>query len=298
MNLNDFNKNAQLVKKENQLFFKRLSNRPPKNLDELFHEAHEEIFEKTDCLSCANCCKTTSPIFYQKDVERASKAVKLRPGAFVEKYLREDEDKDLVLQQAPCPFLNTDNYCGIYNDRPNACREYPHTNRKKMYQILDLTFKNTLVCPAVLKITDMIKKKLLIMLAVAFLVSCSGSENKNRKINASFDKEIGNRIKILNKDSVQTDSLKVNPNEVDSIVNTFILLSKDIENISASINKSNQYFNDLASQYKLSAHDFIKVKNGMHVDDIATTLKQNELSFFNLILLKNNKSDLLLHAAQ
>lgn len=148
------------MKKENQNFFRRLIARPPKNLDELFHTAHEEVFEKTDCLSCANCCKTTSPIFYQRDVERAAKSLKLKPGAFIDKYLKVDEDDDLVLQQAPCPFLDNDNYCSIYNDRPNACREYPHTNRKKIQQILDLTFKNTLVCPAVLKITEDVKKKL------------------------------------------------------------------------------------------------------------------------------------------
>lgn len=160
MNLQEFNKKAQLLKKDNQTFFKRLNNRPPKDLDAVFHKAHDDVFEKIDCLSCANCCKTTSPIFYQRDVERAAKAVKLKPGAFVEKYLREDEDKDIVLRQAPCPFLNADNYCAIYNERPNACREYPHTNRKKMYQILDLTFKNTLVCPAALQITDDVKKNL------------------------------------------------------------------------------------------------------------------------------------------
>ena len=160
MNLSDFNKQAQRLKKENQSFFRRLSLRPPKNLDEIFHEEHEAVFKKIDCLSCANCCKTTSPIFYQRDIERAAKAFKMRPGAFIEKYLREDEEHDLVLQQAPCPFLNSDNYCSIYDDRPNACREYPHTDRKKMQQILDLTFKNTLVCPAVLQITEEIKKKL------------------------------------------------------------------------------------------------------------------------------------------
>jgi Fe-S-cluster containining protein len=115
---------------------------------------------KIDCLTCANCCKTTSPIFYQKDIERASKALKLKPGTFIEKYLRLDEDNDYVLQVAPCPFLNPDNYCGIYDDRPNACREYPHTDRKKIQQILDLTFKNTLVCPAVLRITEEAKRKL------------------------------------------------------------------------------------------------------------------------------------------
>ncbi|MDO9000414.1 MAG: YkgJ family cysteine cluster protein [Bacteroidota bacterium] len=160
MNISDFNKKAQIQKKDNQNFYKRLTNRSPKNLDNLFHEAHQTVFEKIDCLACANCCKTTSPIFYQRDIERASKALKIKPGAFIEKYLRIDEDQDFVLQQAPCVFLNSDNYCSIYNDRPNACREYPHTNRKKMQQILDLTYKNTLVCPAVLQITEELKKKL------------------------------------------------------------------------------------------------------------------------------------------
>lgn len=160
MDLPEFNKKAQALKKENQTFFKRLANRRPKKLDEVFHTAHDEVFAKTNCLNCANCCKTTSPIFYQRDIERAAKALKLKPGDFLQKYLEMDEDGDFVLKQAPCPFLDKANYCSIYEDRPTACREYPHTNRKKMQQILDLTFKNTLVCPAVLKITEDVKKKL------------------------------------------------------------------------------------------------------------------------------------------
>lgn len=128
MDLDDFNKKALQQKKENQAFFKRLKNKPLKNLDPLFHEAHEEVFRKTDCLACANCCKTTSPVFYQRDIERAAKAVNLKPGEFIQEYLFMDEEGDFVLQQAPCRFLNADNYCSIYNERPNACREYPHTD--------------------------------------------------------------------------------------------------------------------------------------------------------------------------
>jgi Fe-S-cluster containining protein len=155
-----FKKQTEALKKENRRFFDKLKLKKPKNLDDIFHEAHEEVFAETDCLKCANCCKTTSPIFYQKDIERAAKAIRIKPGQFIEKYLRIDEDNDYVLQAAPCPFLDSENYCRIYENRPNACREYPHTNRKKMTQILDLTFKNTLVCPAVLKITERIKKQL------------------------------------------------------------------------------------------------------------------------------------------
>lgn len=158
MDLNNFNKRAQQLKKENQAFLKQLKLKGPKNLDELFHKTHNDVFENTDCLTCANCCKTTSPIFYQHDIERAARAVKIKPGEFIQKYLFMDEEGDFVLQEAPCPFLDQNNYCSIYSERPTACREYPHTNRKKIRQILDLTYYNTLVCPAVLKIVEIIKE--------------------------------------------------------------------------------------------------------------------------------------------
>jgi len=87
-----------------------------------------------------------------------AKHLRIKPGYFIETYLRIDEDKDYVLKQAPCPFSGSDNYCSVYEARPNACREYPHTDRKRMEQILDLTYRNTLVCPAVLEITERLKK--------------------------------------------------------------------------------------------------------------------------------------------
>ena len=118
-------------------------------LDGVIHELHDRAFEKIDCLLCANCCKTTGPLLTQKDIERIAKHFKIKPGAFVEKYLRIDEDGDYVFKSMPCPFLGEDNYCSIYDVRPKACREYPHTNRKNQQGILKLTQKNALICPAV-----------------------------------------------------------------------------------------------------------------------------------------------------
>ena len=158
MDLNTFHKKAAQLRPDNEKFFKRLKQKPPKDLDEKFHAIHEDVFDEIDCLSCANCCKTTSPIFYERDIERAAKALRMKPGDFVEKYLKTDEDGDSVLKSSPCAFLDADNYCTIYEHRPNACREYPHTNRKKIHQIMDLTFKNTMVCPAVLEMTERLKK--------------------------------------------------------------------------------------------------------------------------------------------
>ncbi len=156
--LENFKKKAVDKSIENKKFLLGLKKKDPRKVDDAFHQTHDEVFEETDCLTCANCCKTTSPIFYPTDIERVSKALRMKPGDFISKYLRVDEDQDYVLTSAPCPFLDSDNYCMVYEDRPKACREYPHTNRKKMVQIMELTYKNTLVCPAVLEIVERLKK--------------------------------------------------------------------------------------------------------------------------------------------
>ncbi len=123
-------------------------------------ELHEEEFAQTDCLSCGNCCKTTSPIFTDKDISRISRALKMKETQFVSQYLRRDEDDFMVLREAPCPFLGSDNACFIYDDRPKACREYPHTDRKRFIQITDLTLKNTEICPAAFNIVERLKERL------------------------------------------------------------------------------------------------------------------------------------------
>ena len=77
-------------------------------------ELHEKEFKNTDCLQCANCCKTTSPIFTDKDVLRISKHLRMKEHQFISTYLQRDEDDFLVLQQAPCTFLDaSDNTCII-----------------------------------------------------------------------------------------------------------------------------------------------------------------------------------------
>lgn len=159
----DLEKLPQLAadkKSENQRFFKKLKARPPKQLDALMQELHRDEFSRTDCLECANCCKTTGPLFTGADIERIASHLRLKPGQFTEQYLRLDEDGDYVLQQVPCPFLGADNYCHIYEVRPKACREYPHTDRKKFHQITGLTLQNTAICPAAYRIVEELKKQL------------------------------------------------------------------------------------------------------------------------------------------
>lgn len=144
--------------KANKRFLSRLRQKRPKDLDDRVAEFHDEVFAEVDCLTCANCCKTTSPIVRDIDVERLAKHLRLRPAALIERYLYLDKDGDYVMNTAPCPFLGPDNYCSVYSARPKACREYPHTDRKNFHQILGLTLKNTLICPAAAKVVEKLKE--------------------------------------------------------------------------------------------------------------------------------------------
>lgn len=88
-----------------------------------------------------------------------AQALRLKPYEVVARYLRIDEDKEYVFKEMPCPFLGHDNYCSIYESRPKACREYPHTDRKKFFQIHALTIRNAQTCPAVFDILEQLKKE-------------------------------------------------------------------------------------------------------------------------------------------
>jgi len=159
LNLPDFYQKATGKKSSNKKLLELLKKKKQKEVDEIFHEAHEKVFACTDCLKCANCCKTTGPLFTSKDVERISTHLKMSEKEFENKFLKRDEDNDLVLKKVPCSFLDAENYCTIYDVRPKACREYPHTDRINQQQIFKLTMKNSLVCPAVLEILDDVRKK-------------------------------------------------------------------------------------------------------------------------------------------
>lgn len=152
---------AEEKEAETKKYFAKLRKKSPKRLDVTMQELHENEFAITDCLACANCCKTTSPIFTDKDVARISKHFRMKEHQFISTYLHRDEDDFLVLHQAPCTFLNeVDNSCTIYDVRPKACSEYPHTNRKRFVQLTHLTLKNTEVCPAAFNIVEELKRKI------------------------------------------------------------------------------------------------------------------------------------------
>jgi hypothetical protein len=149
---------AIAARQEHSALVKRLCASDGRKLDERVHAIHDAVFETINCLDCANCCRTLGPRITDTDVQRIAAFLRIKPSAFAANYLVVDEEGDYIFRSMPCPFLGSDNYCSIYDVRPRACREYPHTDQRRVYQVMALTLKNSATCPAVFEILERLKK--------------------------------------------------------------------------------------------------------------------------------------------
>lgn len=140
----NWQKKSKEHKKKYQQYLKRADkNKVLKQLPQL----HEAAFEKVNCLVCANCCKNYSPRFKTPDVKRIAKYLALKESVFIDTYLRVDEEGDFVVKASPCPFLQADNACAIYEQRPSDCARFPYTDEDVFVKRQTLTLKNSEFCP-------------------------------------------------------------------------------------------------------------------------------------------------------
>ncbi len=147
--IESWKKKKDLVPRESTEIIRRLKRHQGKHLDEKADQVHRQVFSRIDCLDCAGCCTGIPPIVNKTDVGRIAKAFHLKPAAFAETYLVVDEDGDTVMNGTPCPFLLEDRRCMIYDIRPKACRQYPHTDAAAFSRNIRLHARNAAVCPAV-----------------------------------------------------------------------------------------------------------------------------------------------------
>ncbi len=122
-------------------------------------ELHEEAFQQINCLDCAGCCKQYSPRFKTPDIKRIARFLQMKEGVFIETFLRLDEEGDYVTQQAPCPFLQKNNTCRIYDVRPSDCSRFPYTDEDVLLKRQHITLKNATFCPAVVFVLEGLLQK-------------------------------------------------------------------------------------------------------------------------------------------
>jgi uncharacterized protein len=117
--------------------------------DQTVEKYSEAAFSRIDCLECGACCRAIGPRFRDKDIKVMAKQIGLAPKEFADRYLKPDIDEDFsVLASLPCPFLNDDNTCEHYDDKPLSCEEFPYTTTKNVQRHLVRLGHSAMFCPA------------------------------------------------------------------------------------------------------------------------------------------------------
>lgn len=164
VNLRSFKQKVRHQKSRLKRFLTKMEKTPPRGLDTLVREADKEVWQETDCLTCANCCKTMSPTYTNTDVKRIARHLKMSEAAFREKWLYKDRNGDWLNKNQPCQFLNLkDNKCSIYPIRPRDCAGFPHHTKRKLGDYAHVYKQNIEYCPAtfrwVEKLMDRVQAK-------------------------------------------------------------------------------------------------------------------------------------------
>lgn len=158
INLRSFKQKLRFAKKDMQTFIKQLAKKVPRRLEAVKEAKAVEVWKETQCLNCANCCKTMTPTFTPEDLTRISQHLGMTEQAFKDKWLYKEKKRngDWMNRKQPCQFLNLeDNKCTIYEVRPIDCAGFPHFD-KKMAEYNHVHLQNIQYCPATFTLMEKI----------------------------------------------------------------------------------------------------------------------------------------------
>jgi uncharacterized protein len=162
VNLRSFRQLVLHNRKRMRNFLSRLEKKTPRGLQALRVEADKDVWRRTDCLDCANCCKTMSPTYTRKDIRRISRHLGMTESAFREKWLYKDKSGDWMNVKQPCQFLDMKtNLCSIYAVRPRDCAGFPHHSSRKMNaDYMHMYKQNIEYCPATYRLVEKMMEQL------------------------------------------------------------------------------------------------------------------------------------------
>ncbi len=138
-------------------FLTKLEKRNPKQLDQIVEGVSKAVWKEVNCLACANCCKTMTPTYTQKDMRRIANHLDMSVAAFKQKWLYKDKSGDWMNVKTPCQFLQKDNTCSIYAVRPRDCSGFPYLTIK-MIDYVHVHKQNVEYCPATFTMVEKIEK--------------------------------------------------------------------------------------------------------------------------------------------
>lgn len=131
-----------------------------KRLDSVVQETTDEVWKQIDCLACGHCCKSLQIVVDDKDIQRLAQRFQMTPQKFAKQYVDRDQDGTQYFKSTPCVFLADDNRCTVYEDRPQACRDFPYLHAENFRSRTFMMIDNTAVCPIVFNVWQQLKERL------------------------------------------------------------------------------------------------------------------------------------------
>lgn len=141
-------------------FLKTRLNLSNADLDNTVRKTTEEVWQQIDCTTCANCCRTLQIEVDNQDIKRLALHFGLSSQQFSQKHVRIAEDGAKHFGSSPCPFLGEDNRCTVYEERPQACRDFPYLHTDSFRQRTLMMISNTATCPIVFNVWQTLKTRL------------------------------------------------------------------------------------------------------------------------------------------
>lgn len=141
-------------------FLKHRTRLSSREVDRLVFEIAERVWKRTDCTTCANCCREVVPTLSQTEVDRLATHLGMTSSEFASKYLNRvegTEDNPWIIRERPCPFLK-DNRCSVHEHRPANCRDYPYLDKPDFTSRTLSMIGRLSECPAVVEVWEELKR--------------------------------------------------------------------------------------------------------------------------------------------
>ncbi|MCL2296563.1 MAG: YkgJ family cysteine cluster protein [Methanomassiliicoccaceae archaeon] len=79
------------------------------------------------CEMCGRCCYQSNIAVRPEEVDRIAHSAGIPLHDFITKYIVRTSDGRMLFRRTyPCAFLDKENRCRIWKDRPEVCRDFPY----------------------------------------------------------------------------------------------------------------------------------------------------------------------------
>lgn len=159
-NLHEIANFASRQYEENKAFKKFIWQIPSSKIDVAVHQLNQVVSSQIDCTLCANCCKVLEPPVDEVEIDSLAALKEISKEDFEKSFIGYEIDTNIsYLKCQPCIFLKG-NSCGIYQERPASCADYPHLHHAGVKFRWRSVMENYSKCPIVFNVVEQLKQQL------------------------------------------------------------------------------------------------------------------------------------------